>query len=199
MRTFHFLKSAAGILALGILLAIPAKAQQNTDLPAALRKYIPKGYTVLNVTSGDLNLDAYPDLAVILKKTGEEKTSDVNGHPEKRPLLLFTGMPGKQYRLAARSDNAVYCVSCGGIMGDPFNDLVIKKGYFTVEHYGGSAQRWTRFITFKYSAADKNWYLHKDGHEHFSALDPEKGETKVYTVKHFGKVPFDQFDIYKEN
>jgi hypothetical protein len=168
-------------------------------LPPAVASAVPKGYTTLYVVSGDLNLDQYADMIVVLNKEGEDTTSDVVDHPEKRPLLIFTGGANNTYTLAARNDNAVYCVNCGGVMGDPFMQVVIKKGYFSVEHYGGSAWRWTRTITFKYLPADKYWYLHKDGGDSFHAADPDKVTTKVRTTKDFGKVPFDKFDIYKED
>ena len=83
-------------------------------------------------------------------------------------------------------------------MGDPFMGLAIKKGYFTVEHYGGSAQRWTRFVTFKYDPAARTWLLHRDGRERFQALDPAHGTTTATTAKNFGRVPLARFDIYKE-
>jgi hypothetical protein len=67
-----------------------------------------------------------------------------------------------------------------------------------VEHYGGSAQRWTRFITFRYDAATRTWLLHRDGSERFHALDPEHGTTIATTAKDFGRVPLSKFDIYKE-
>lgn len=82
-------------------------------------------------------------------------------------------------------------------MGDPFTGVTIKNGYFSVEHYGGSGWRWTRIVTFKYAPAEKNWFLFKDGGDSFHALDPEKVKTKISTVKNFGKVPFERFDIYK--
>jgi hypothetical protein len=85
------------------------------------------------------------------------------------------------------------------MMGDPFQEVVIKKGFFSIEHYGGSGWRWTRTITFKYTADDNNWYLFKDGGDSFHASDPEKVTTKIRTTKDFGKVRFDKFDIYKEN
>lgn len=171
---------------------------QDPNLPPAAAKSLPKGYEVLNSTTGNLNLDRYPDLIVVLHKAREAETSDVVSHPEKRPLLIFTGGPGNTYQLVARSDNAVYCVDCGGMMGDPFMGITIKQGYFSVEHYGGSAWRWTRIITFKYAVAEKNWFLYKDGNESFHATEPDKLTRKIYTVKNFGKVPFIRFNIYKE-
>ncbi|WP_345953957.1 hypothetical protein [Mucilaginibacter sp. PAMB04168] len=153
---------------------------------------------MLDITKGDLNRDTYPDAIMILCKKDERETSDVINHPEKRPLLVLLGEANKTYKLAARSNNAVYCVDCGGQMGDPFTGVTIKNGYFSVEHYGGSGWRWTRIITFKYATAEKNWFLYKDGGERFHATSREEVKTPVKTVKDFGKVPFIKFDIYKE-
>ncbi|MDT3401951.1 hypothetical protein [Mucilaginibacter terrae] len=175
-----------------------AQSKKPVQVPAILKGFVPAGYEVLDLTRGDLNKDAYPDAIMVLYKKGEEKTSDVIDHPEKRPLLILTGQHDKSYKLAARSNNAVYCVDCGGMMGDPFTGITIKNGYFSVEHYGGSGWRWTRIITFKYNPADKSWYLFKDGGDSFHSGEPEKVKTKVKTVKDFGKVAFQKFDIYKE-
>jgi hypothetical protein len=181
-------------------LASPTQAPRDPapKLPAAIRRALPAGYAVLAAALGDLNRDAVPDWLVVLHKPDEAKTSDVISHPTKRPLLLFVGSAGGTYTLAARTDNAVYCVDCGGMMGDPFTGLTIKKGYFTVEHYGGSAQRWTRYVTFRYDPSARTWLLHRDGSEHFHALDPEHGTTTATTAKNFGRVPLTKFDIYQE-
>ena len=173
--------------------------QEIKNLPFTLKDFVPENYTALDTTYGDLNLDQYPDVIMVLKKDGEETLSDVVEHPEKRPLLILIGQANKAFKLAAENENAVYCIDCGGMMGDPFMDVVIKKGFFSIEHYGGSGWRWTRVITFKYSLADNYWYLHKDGYESFHVNNPEKIESKIHTTGSFGKVPFDKFDIYKEN
>lgn len=163
-----------------------------------IEKFIPEGYTLLDSATGDLNLDPYPDILLVLKKSGEDSISNVVDYTVKRPLLILIGQADKQFKLSARNDNAVYCVNCGGMMGDPYMGIVIKKGYFSIEHYGGSAWRWTRIITFKYSTADKNWYLHKDGGVYYHTTEPDKMETNIKTTKEFGKIAFDKFDIYSD-
>lgn len=168
------------------------------NLPSDLTKFIPDNYSVLDTASGDLNLDENPDLILVLKKNGEDTLSAVVDHPEKRPLLILLRNANNELRLETKNDNTVYCIDCGGIMGDPYMGITIKDGYFSVEHYGGSAWRWTRIITYKYSKKDNQWYLHKDGSESFHATDPEKVESKVRTTKDFGKVKFEEFDIYKD-
>jgi hypothetical protein len=167
-------------------------------LKTYLLTFVPKDYTILDTVTGNLNLDKYPDMILVLKKNGEEKTSDVVNHPEKRPLLILVGQPDGTFKLVARNDNTVYCIDCGGMMGDPYQGITIKNGYFSVEHYGGSAWRWTRTITYKYSKVKNYWFLHKDGSESFHASEPEKVKSKTRTIKNFGKVAFDKFDIYKE-
>jgi hypothetical protein len=163
-----------------------------------LSEFIPSGYSLLDSASGNLNLDSLDDMILVLKKNGEDSTSDVSEHPEKRPLLILTANNDGSYELAARNDNTVYCVDCGGVMGDPYMDVVIRNGFFSIEHYGGSSWRWTRIITYKYSPADKGWLLFKDGNESFHSSDPGKVERKILTSKDFGKVEFEDFDIYKE-
>ncbi|WP_299253244.1 hypothetical protein [uncultured Cytophaga sp.] len=159
--------------------------------------FIPPDYVLLDTVSGDLNLDNYNDLILVLKKTTEERTSDVIDNPEKRPLLILIGEPNNKYKLVERNDNTIYCVNCGGMMGDPYIQTVIKNGYFSVEHYGGSSLRLTRIITYKYSKEDKNWFLYKDGGESFNTSKPEKINKTIKTVNDFGKVLFKDFNIYK--
>lgn len=45
---------------------------------------------------------------------------------------------------------------------------------------------------------DSTWYLHKDGGNSFHATEPEKTTTKIRTTKDFGKVKFEEFDIYAQ-
>jgi hypothetical protein len=128
-----------------------------------------------------------------LKRVGEEKAPDADDEPVRRPLLLLLGQNDGSLKLAARNDYVVLCGSCGGVMGDPFEGITIKDGYFSIEHSGGAGWRWTRIITFKWSEPDKDWRLHRDGGVSYHAGDPDKMEEDVKTVKDFGVVPFGKF------
>ena len=174
--------------------------RENVKKPSdnQISKFIPNDYAVLDSVSGDLNLDNYSDLILILKKLDEEKTSNVIENPAKRPLLILIGKDNGGYELVAKSNTTVYCFDCGGMMGDPYQGVTIKNGYFSVEHYGGSAWRWSRIITYKYSKADNHWFLHRDGGESFHASEPEKSESNMRTKKDFGKVKFEDFDIFED-
>lgn len=162
------------------------------------KNFIPENYAILDIIIGDLNLDNVSDAIIILKKKGEERLSDVIESPEKRPLIILLRDANNELKIARRSDNTVYCFDCGGVFGDPYQAVSIDNGYFSVEHYGGSSWRWTRKITYNYSKQDNEWYLYEDSSVSFHASEPEKVESKTKTVKDFGKVRFEAFDIYNE-
>lgn len=164
-----------------------------------LMDHVWEGYELLDTASGDLNNDGKKDYIMILKKPDEAKTSDVNDHPTPRPLLILTQQENGEFTLETINDKTVLCVNCGGSMGDPYMGITIKGNYFSVEHHGGSRYQWTRVITYKYNSDKKDWFLHQDGYTSIDMQNIDNKETKnIKTVKDFGSVTFDAFDIYKE-
>jgi len=160
------------------------------ELPKSVLKLIPKGYSVLNFTGGDLNLDKYDDAILILKQNGEEKDE------LQRPLYILIGNSQGGFQKVAENNNSVLGYFDGGVFGDPFDSVTIKKGYFSIEHYGGSNWRWSRIVTFKYNKKKKNWFLYKDGGESYHTSNPTKIKTEIQTVKDFGVVPFEKYNIF---
>jgi len=175
------------------------------SLPENLKTFIPNGYSAINVSTGDANLDSVPDKILVLRKNTEETSSNyAENKPDKRPLLLLLGQTGNTYKLACRNDDAVYCIDCGGAFGDPFTGTTIMRGYFSIEHGISGGQHWEQVTTFKYDQAKANWFLYKD---HFISYKlnnskDENAETlvketdKLKTVKNFGMIAFARFDIY---
>jgi hypothetical protein len=161
-------------------------------LPQKIAKFIPSGYALIDTAMGDLNLDKYGDIILVLKTIGEDTALDATEF--KRPLLLLLGRADKTFALVARNDNVAYCYQCGGVFGDPYDGVEIKKGIFTVHHFGGSNDRWSNDITFKYSPADKIWYLYKIVDKGWSVFHLDKVETSVQTKKDFGIVRFDKYN-----
>ncbi len=151
---------------------------------------IPKNYTVLNFTKGDLNLDKFQDAILILKHKDEDKKD------YKRPLYILLGDSRGKFKVAKENNNSVLGYSDGGIYGDPFSGVTIKNGYFSIEHYGGSNWRWTRIVTFKYDKKKKDWFLYKDGGDSYHTSNPNKITTDIATKKDFGVVPFNKYNIF---
>lgn len=189
-----------GVFSIGVFAQskIASKTFEGAKVPNEIKAFVPDGYEAISATTGDLNLDSFADVILVVKKPNEKETSDVVDNPTKRPLLVLLGEGKNKYKLAGRNDNVVLCVDCGGIFGDPFNGISIKNGFFSVEHYGGSAWRWTKIITFKYSPTDKNWLLSRVGSDSYHASNPNKVEKSVKTAKNFGKVLFEKYDGYKD-
>jgi hypothetical protein len=123
---------------------------QNTSL---FNKFIPKGYQLLDSKSGDINQDGITDYIIICKSPNEDQEE------MKRPLLILHGNANGELSLFKRNDNIVLCYLCGGVMGDPYTGMTLKKNYFSVEHEGGSSDKWSRIITFKYNATSLIYVL----------------------------------------
>lgn len=172
--------------------------KKNKNLVDELLKFVPANYSILDSARGDLNLDGLMDYILAVRVAGEDTLYDLTHDSPKRPLMILLQDSNNELKLAKRNENIVYCTNCGGVFGDPYSGITIKDGYFSVEHYGGSSWRWTRIITYKYSKEENEWFLHKDGSDSYHSSEPEKVTSKVKTTKDFGKVKFEDFDIYKE-
>lgn len=178
--------------------SMPVKEDKNE-----LSRFIPEGYVVLDSVRGNLNGDAYEDMLLLL--TVDESADSFEW--AKRPLLILTGDEMGKLKLVAQNNKVVYSGDSGGMLGDPYQEISIKNGCFTIFHYGGSRWRWEVETTFCYSDTAKNWYLKKDYHHgyYLQLGDDEDGEVRedddkviAKTTKDFGVIAFDKFDIYAD-
>ena len=159
----------------------------------SLDQIIPKEFTILDSTSGDLNKDGVRDLILILKNNYEQFNTDTT-----RPLLLLQGNKLGEYKLIARNDSVVLCMGCGGIHGAPYQRIVIKNGYFSIEHFGGSSWRWTRVITFGFNQKSKSFYLRRDAGLSWHISDPNKTTENLFNKSDFNKLSFNKYS-YNRN
>lgn len=165
----------------------------QTNKAQLLKFYIPKDYSILDSASGNLNNDSYKDLVLILKYKYESTGGDTT-----RPLLLLAGTKENRYFLMAKNDSVVLCKECGGIFGDPYQGITIKKGFFSIEHYGGSSWRWTRIITFKYDVKSKQFLLHRDaGVSYHNTEHPIKETVIISNKSDFDKLNFVNYSYEK--
>jgi hypothetical protein len=160
-----------------------------------LNTFLPEGHRVLDFEYGDLNKDEHKkDVILIAQDYAAERAED--GGDVNRPLIILTRTPDGKLKKEGRNDEVVLCFDCGGMMGDPYQDIAIKNGYFSIEHFGGSSIRWTEIITFRYNPKKKDWYLHKKGGETFNAANPDEViESSVSTTKDFGEVKFKDYKL----
>jgi hypothetical protein len=161
--------------------------RDSAAIAAAIIENDPPQYMILDTMTGDLNHDNYIDLLIVLESDAKFVAGDAP-----RPLLILIGTGEGKMKLVAENDNVVLCRDCGGVFGDPYEGLAIKNGYFSVEHYGGSAWRWTKIITFKYNVEQKTWLLHRDGGVSYNIFDSEETEPVETLVnqEHYGRMKF---------
>lgn len=153
----------------------------------------PAGFSILDKAAGDFNADGHTDYIVVLRNELDSLNPDTT-----RPLLILMGADNGKLVLFKRNDHVVFCKNCGGIWGDPYEGITVKGRYFSIDHYGGSAWRWTRNITFRYDPARKDFILHRDGGESFHATDPEKAEKFLKRKNLYGKQRFEEYDNSQE-
>jgi hypothetical protein len=145
---------------LGIVLIFMTGVVSGQTVLSKIQSYwafVPTGYDTLAMARGDLNNDKLEDLALVLKSVKEDdKDADPNGEPPGRLLVILFKSP-EGFKMAAKSDSVILCAGCGGIFGDPFAEIVIRKGVIIIDHYGGSSWRWS--YTHRYRYQQNDFYL----------------------------------------
>lgn len=158
--------------------------------------FVLDGHEILAEKKLDFNHDGFEDVVLILKNSQEETISDYpNDNPSLRPMLFLAGDSEGSLALVARNDKAVYCVDCGGQIGDPFlGEIIVDKDFVSLEYSGGTQPQWSRVVTFKYDQEKKHWFLYEDGTETFNlSTATETSKTKPKDLL----VSFEDFDIYQ--
>ena len=153
-----------------------------------LHALMPPNFSILATAAGDINQDGKKDLVVILRNPYERMNTDTT-----RPLLLLAGNGKGRYRLLARNDSVVLCMGCGGVHGDPYAGITVRRGYFAIRHFGGSSWRWTRVIAFRYDSRRKQFVLHRDDGWSWHNLGPAERTKISNRPVDFDRVSFTAF------
>ncbi len=99
--------------------------------------------SVLAEVYGDLDKDKIEE-KVVVKELNEE-----GEFGKKRELSIFK-RKGKQWNLMVTSKTAISESQAGGMMGDPFEEIIIKKGILVISHSGGSSWKWNTTEKYRY-------------------------------------------------
>ncbi len=181
-----------------VLCLAPAIVRAQTDelkIPSEAAQFIGDGDHAVALESADLNGDGTKDFILVTeKKTAQANDEEIESE---RTLMILTRDGAGTLKIAKTNKEVVYCKSCGGAFGDPFDSVEAKRGQFTVVNYGGSAWRWSEIYQFNYSRIDKTWQLVRVESNSYNTLDPNKIKTKIRTPKSFGKIDIADFDLNK--
>jgi len=152
-----------------------------------IRKFISKGFVVLDQANGDINSDGLIDKILILRQTAEITAE------EKRPVLLLIRQKNNSYLKAFQNDNIILSLGDGGIHGDPYYGITINNGRFSLEHFGGSSWRWTQVITFAYDRNVKDWRLYSLSNSSWHSIGKLELTEERKNSTDFGKLTFAEF------
>jgi hypothetical protein len=174
-----------------VILPVSVARAENLTVPEDVAPFIEPETKVIALSAADLNGDGLADYILVLERSGEQHMDK----PGQRPLLILLRNPVGGLWQAKRNEKIIFCSTCGGVMGDPFQGVTAKTKQFVVSHYGGSAWRWGITYQFNYSNRDKSWQLVKVEHESFHTGEPDKMERKVETPpKDYGLIDIADFD-----
>jgi len=151
--------------------------------------FIPDGYAILDSISGNLNMDEYADMILILRQKGEDTLTEQRLH---RLMLLLTGQR-YGYKESARSETVVSSVNFCNLMGNTYTTTTIKKGTFSVRHVCSGTPKMQMVTTFTYNAKQKYWYCTAEVVQYW---DPNLPDQPVKKKVRHNLIKFDEYDIY---
>ena len=166
-----------------ILIAI---LQFNCSQPKTENKtkmsFIPQDFQVRDSLVIDFNKDGINDFVMALQSSLPDSSTEET----LRILMILKGINSTDYKLSARNDTLLWCKTCGGMMGDPFDGFYFDSDTLEVSQAGGSACRWgvKYFIVFNHEK--DNWSIVKKYSFSYDSLDPEESfedSTIIYNPK----------------
>lgn len=107
-------------------------------------------YSKITEIEGDLNNDGIPEKVIVYN------TNDSTEFGFIREIQIFK-LEASTWVLWTKSSNAILKSQEGGMMGDPFESISIKKGVLVIQHVGGSSWKWS--ITDKYRYENNEFKL----------------------------------------
>lgn len=174
LRRLLFLLLAAGT-------ALQAAEDESSAMPAmplraaTAAAFVPKGWTLETTVEADLNQDGRKDLALVIHEQMKDEA-----RPKRRLLLLALRQKDGSLERSAVSDSAVLDSDEGGMMGDPFVSMEVRRGAVVIEHYGGSRFRWG--TTARYRFQNSRWQMIGQTQVHFETMDDRYLERKDHNL-----------------
>ena len=153
---------------------------------AELSVFVPAGATLRLSARGDIDADGDEDALVVYAPASA--TDDTP-----RTLLLLLRGVGGALRKSVENPDAILCRKCGGMMGDPLQQIRVGLGEFTLRFEGGSRELWSSEFRFEYAQDRGIWKLAEIAFTSLDRIDGTSAE-KQQGPADFGDVTFAEFD-----
>ena len=133
------------------VLTLTARGQRTVGTK---QSFVPPNWKLFEEADGDLNKDSIDDVALII----ENQTPHGDEGKDRVLLILFhTSKNADSYMPASRAEHAILSSESGGLLGDPFSRMEIKKNVLRIDFEGGSADKWA--TTHRYRFQDGAFHL----------------------------------------
>lgn len=158
---------------------------------------IPSQYAIIDSAYGDLDKDGVDELVVAYNtKSNEDEIDD--GVP--RELIIYK-KENARWIIWQRSMQALYGSRDGGMMGDPFGEMLITNGILTISHEGGSSWKWTHTDKYRYDGKVFKLIGYKDYSgkpcEYWEDIDFNLSTGKLVVKKEYETCEDEDQKIYK--
>jgi hypothetical protein len=168
-----------------------AKPAHNVTITPSSREtefseFIPESSTLFLSARGDIDADGDDDVLIVYAPNLATDTTP-------RALMLLLRNADGILIKSVVNPNAILCRNCGGMMGDPLQQIRVGRGEFTLRFEGGSRELWSSEYQFKYMKDRGIWML---AEAVFSGLDRaySKVAQKRQNQKDFGDISIEAFD-----
>ena len=157
---------------------------------------IPDNYSIVDSTLGDLDKDSIKELVVAYNTEPENEIDGVT-----RELIIYK-YKNNIWTEWKKSSQALYGSRDGGMMGDPFGEIEIKKGILLISQNGGSSWKWG--FTDKYRFQDGEFYLIGYSSvagklcEYWKNVDFNLSTGKMIIKKEYEQCETEEQEIYKK-
>ncbi len=128
---------------------LSAVVDTRWDIPAV--ESLPQTASVLDVCMGDLGNDGTQDIAVVIQTLipTVSEPSDYEYESFSRSLFIFTETSTNSFVCTHQNNDIILSSDSGGMLGDPYNGIIITDGKLIVSDYGGSSDRWGNDYVFE--------------------------------------------------
>ncbi|BDS12812.1 hypothetical protein [Aureispira anguillae] len=153
-------------------------------------------YSILDVVTGDLNLDDKEDAVVVLEKICDPSFGDyMDDNSFCRLTALLIQESPLVYRVQATNKFLFQCKDCSGPVGDSYDEnesISIDKGTVQFSSAYGSSDRDYTDVSFEYNKKGKNWFLATIS-KSSSSLNEEGAGRSAHKNYSNHKIPFKDY------
>lgn len=103
----------------------------------------PESFEILNEAEGDLDKDGVSEKVIVYD------TKKLTDFGTERQIFIYK-KNNYNWVIWKKSVGAILPSQHGGMMGDPFQEILIEKNCLVINHFGGSRQKWSYTHRFRY-------------------------------------------------